>query len=109
MILYGDCGYGSCALNTFVRHVDQDSLVYVVRTPKDQYLDCSFALTCITDVKKTPVVLRTLRVASCTRTCLKYMDDIFCETVNRDMSLSEEEREAALLKIRNKLAKLDFS
>jgi RNase P/RNase MRP subunit POP5 len=109
LTLYGDCGYGNCALNTFVRHIDQDSLVYVVRTPKDQFLDCTFALTCITDVKKIPVVLRTLKIASCVRTCLKDLDDIFSEAVKRDSSLTEDGREAEILRARNKLAKLDFS
>ena len=109
LALFGDCGYGSCALNTFVRSVDKETLVYILRTPKEQHLDCAFALICITELKKIPVTLRTLKVASCVRTCLNNLESIYVDAVQRDTSMTASECAVEVTRIKSKLSKLDIS
>ena len=108
MILFGDCGYGSCGLNTFVRTFDKENSVFVVRTPSDQLQDCVFSLMCVSEVKKLPVVLRTLQIASCMRTCLKYMKRIYIESIERDIGLTDDERAVEIDRVTAKLDKLEL-
>jgi RNase P/RNase MRP subunit POP5 len=74
--LYGDVGYGNFGMITSVKFYDPTSNIFVVRTSRESYTDCSFAMACINEIKKTNLVIRSLRVASSTRTLLSYLSSI---------------------------------
>jgi hypothetical protein len=61
---------------TFIKYFNHESLIYVLRTPRESSHECIFSLMSVTEIKKINVVFRTLKVTSCQRTCLNNLIEV---------------------------------
>lgn len=85
--LFGDMGAGGFGNSATIKFFDDKSRIFVVRIPRESEIEVRFALTSINTINKTPLVLRTLRIAGSSRTCLQSLDELlrtFCLTLPQD-------------------------
>lgn len=90
--LFGDVGAGTFGASAILKLFDDRSKVFVVRVSRDHEMDVRVALCTVTELKKTPVVLRLLAVAGCTRTALDKLHSIFGEVAKCAQSSEESAR-----------------
>lgn len=62
---------------------------------------------CISEIKKCPIIFRTLKVASCSRTCKDNLELYFQRYIT-SLELNNEEQEIRLVKIKNMLVDLEL-
>jgi RNase P/RNase MRP subunit POP5 len=69
--LFGEIGAGEFGNSTVIKYFDsENSLVFVVRMPRESEQQVHMAISCVTAIRdKTDLVLRSLHVKSCPRTC----------------------------------------
>jgi RNase P/RNase MRP subunit POP5 len=72
-LLYGDMGAGEFGGNTTIKFFDGNTQIYVLRTAREAEHSARLAMSTVTQVKGSPLVLRTLSVAGCGRTCLNKL------------------------------------
>ncbi|KAJ1403161.1 hypothetical protein B484DRAFT_405196 [Ochromonadaceae sp. CCMP2298] len=69
--LYGDVGLGEFGQATYVKYLDARwSNIFIVKTTREAQVKVHFAMTCVTELPSSSVILRALGVSSCARTCL---------------------------------------
>jgi len=92
--LYGEVGAGNCGNNSVVKFFDsENSLIFVIRTPREGETQIRFALSCVKSVKdKKDLIIRTLSVNSCPRTCMAELRRIF-QIYYSDVNDSKNESE----------------
>lgn len=75
--LFGEIGSGEFGNNTMVKYYDSSyTRLLVVRTSRKDEEKVLLALSCLTKVRDVDVVVRSLRVSSCSRTCLDTLKSL---------------------------------
>jgi RNase P/RNase MRP subunit POP5 len=79
--LFGDVGAGEFgnSQTLSIRYFDsiEGSFIFVVRAPREAETNVRFAIACLTSIKANETVcVRTLRVASCSRTCIVQLREL---------------------------------
>jgi len=81
--LLGDIGSGKYSAFTSVKYFDKTTNIFVIRTPQQSFHEAWFSLSCITTLTKINVVLSVVRVASCGRTCAKYLRVVLVKSLSK--------------------------
>jgi hypothetical protein len=91
--LFGDYGYGNYGLTSYIKYFNPELFVYVLRTPRTDYLECCYATACVTELKKIGVTMRNIKVASCSRTCSDHLKKVILSLKYSSLlELSAEDR-----------------
>ena len=119
--LFGDFGFGSFGLTTQLKYFNEVNLIYVIRTPRQHYEECIYSLMCLQEIQNIQVTLRTLKVASCSRTCKENLQLYLERDLNNNRNSNsgggleintnqqeEEEEEIERLQIRNMIQELEL-
>eukprot|EP01038_Epipyxis_sp_PR26KG_P008278 gene8278-11206_t len=69
--LFGEIGLSGFGGNNFIRYFDQEygSYIFIIRTSREYLNQMWLALSCVTKVNNQDIVIRSLAVNSCVRTC----------------------------------------
>ena len=85
--LFGDIGLGSFGTSSMITIFDIKTKIFVLRTPREAETNVRLALACITMVKAKSLILRTLGVAGCARTCIEKLRVTFnTQVLNSNVS-----------------------
>ena len=85
--LFGDIGLGSFGTSSMITVFDIKTKIFVVRTPREAETNVRLALACITMVKAKSLILRTLGVAGCARSCIEKLRVTFnTQVLNSNVS-----------------------
>ena len=85
--LFGDIGLGSFGTSSMITVFDIKTKIFVLRTPREAETNVRLALACITMVKAKSLILRTLGVAGCARTCIEKLRVTFnAQVLNSNVS-----------------------
>ena len=76
-MLFGDVGAGGIAALMKVVYFDSSRSIVIVRVSRDFFRHVIFAMSCATHIKGIAVMMRTLRVSSTGRTCVKGLQAMF--------------------------------
>ena len=71
--LFGDVGLGSFGTLSLITLFDVKSKIFVMRTSREAEANVRLALSCVTSVKTKALILRTLGIAGCARTCTEKL------------------------------------
>jgi RNase P/RNase MRP subunit POP5 len=86
--LYGDVGVGEFGSSSIIKAFDNVSKIFVLRTTREAETNLRLAISCINSVKDKNLILRTLAVAGCSRTCGEKLRSLF-NTVVENSNLNE--------------------
>ena len=85
--LFGDIGLGSFGTSSMITVFDIKTKIFVLRTPREAETNVRLALACITMVKAKSLILRTLGVAGCARSCIEKLRVTFnTQVLNSNVS-----------------------
>ena len=85
--LFGDIGLGSFGTSSMITVFDIKTKIFVLRTPREAETNVRLALACITMVKAKSLILRTLGVAGCARSCIEKLRVTFnTQVINSNVS-----------------------
>ena len=103
--LYGVVGSGEYGQNTVVRFLDSDqSLVFVIRTSREAEIHVRYALSCVTNIReKGNLVLRSLSVNSCPRTCMAALKELLLSYTSKLHEKSEDTLKSSAIEAMEKL------
>jgi RNase P/RNase MRP subunit POP5 len=93
--LFGDVGAGSFGGSAQMKFFDNYSKIFVLRVPRDHEMNVRMALCTVTELRKSPVIIRLLSVAGCTRTALDRLEHVFRQ-VAEHASTPEEKSSLAV-------------
>jgi RNase P/RNase MRP subunit POP5 len=93
--LFGDVGVGSFGTTSLIKAFDVNSKVFVLRTTREAETNLRLAISCVTSIENTNIVIRTLSLAGSSRTCTEKLRIIFntlVENSNFNIDLKTERR-----------------
>lgn len=94
--LFGDIGVGCFGTLSIIPLFDLKSKIFVLRTSREAETNMRFALSCITAVKNRILIIRTLAVSGCARSCTEKLHTTFQTLVassNFNETLKAEQHE----------------
>ena len=107
--LYGDVGLGEFGQASYIRYFDAKfSNIFIVKTTRDAQVKVHFALSCISNVSGTPVLIRSLSINSCPRTCMQTLKQLFRVHFENADFASESDRVAACSIVDKNLLSLEL-
>lgn len=107
--LYGDVGLGEFGQASYVRYFDAKfSNIFIVKTTRDAQVKVHFALTCISNISGVPILIRSLAVNSCPRTCMETLKQLFRVHFEHAEFSSESDRVAACSIVDKNLLSLEL-
>lgn len=94
--LYGDVGLGEFGQASYIRYFDAKfSNIFVVKTTRDAQVKVHFALSCLSNISGVSVLVRSLSINSCPRTCMQTLKQLFRVHFENADFASESERTSA--------------
>lgn len=107
--LYGDVGLGEFGQASYIKYFDAKySNIFVIKTTREAQIKVHFALNCISQVSEVPVIIRSLSINSCPRTCQESLKKIFKLHFEAAEFATEAERQAAAQVVDKNLASLEL-
>ena len=74
--LYGDVGAGQFGASMAVKYIDEDSLIFVLRTSRESETETRYAMSTVDTLKGSSVSLRALGVCGSARTAITELSDL---------------------------------
>lgn len=94
--LFGDIGVGCFGTLSIIPLFDLKSKIFVLRTSREAETNLRFALSCITAIKNRVLIIRTLSVSGCARSCTEKLQSTFQTLVDssnlNDASKAEQQQ-----------------
>jgi RNase P/RNase MRP subunit POP5 len=90
-VLSGDVGSGLFGNSSAIKLFDDKLKIFVIRVPRDSEMEIRLAMSCVSSLKKSSVILRLLSVASCARTTTDRLNVIFSQYLGQCEAKSEKE------------------
>jgi RNase P/RNase MRP subunit POP5 len=107
--LYGEVGSGEFGQASYIKyHEPKHSNIFVVKTTREAQTKVHFAVSCISEIAEVPVILHSLRVSSCPRTCQQSLHEIFDRHFQLAEFSNESDREAAMVAVEGVLQNLEL-
>ena len=85
-LLFGDIGAGEFGGNTIIKFYDANTLIFIVRTAREAEQNLRLAMATVTQIKRNVLIMRTLSVAGCGRTCLDKLRILLCRALEAEAS-----------------------
>lgn len=107
--LYGDVGLGEFGQASYIKYYDAKySSILVLKTTRDAQIKVHFALSCISEVSEVHLMIRSLSVNSCPRTCMESLKKLFALHFAVAEFSSEAEKLNAVQVVEKNLAALEL-
>jgi len=105
--LYGDVGLGEFGQASYIKYFDAKySNIFVIKTTREAQIKVHFALNCISQVSEVHVMIRSLSVNSCPRTCQESLKKIFALYFEAAEFATDAERQAAVQVVDKNIASI---
>jgi len=107
--LYGDVGLGEFGQASYIKYYDAKfSNILVLKTTREAQVKVHFALSCISEVAEVHLMIRSLSVNSCPRTCMESLKKLFTLHFAVAEFSSEAEKVNAAQVVEKNLAALEL-
>jgi RNase P/RNase MRP subunit POP5 len=107
--LYGDVGLGEFGQASYIKYYDAKySNIFVIKTTREAQVKVHFALSCIAEVSEVHLMIRSLSVNSCPRTCMESLKKLFESHFQAAEFTTELERMAATQVVDKNLSSLEL-
>lgn len=107
--LYGDVGLGEFGQASYIKYYDAKfSNILVLKTTREAQVKVHFALSCISEVSEVHLMIRSLSVNSCPRTCMESLKKLFALHFAVAEFNSEAEKMNATQVVEKNLAALEL-
>jgi RNase P/RNase MRP subunit POP5 len=90
--LFGEMGIGKFGQQIVIKYYEHDhSKFVVIKVPREHQKNVHFCLSCITQIDEIPLIIRSLSVHSCTRTCTNKLSSLMKIYLEHHPSVAKEQ------------------